>query len=139
MKNLQNKDLADFQEKKRRNRKASLSESEIMTILLYFYFNTFRNFKHYYLYFIKIHLKKKFPNAVSYNRFVEFEKRVLFKLMSLWDKIMLRKRYIIECVNDILKNKAQLVHSRHRSLNNFLVNMVALGAYCFFHNKPQAL
>ena len=32
---------------KRRRRKASLSDSEIMTILLYFHFGTFRNFKHY--------------------------------------------------------------------------------------------
>ena len=34
----------------------------------------------------------------------------------------------------------QLVHSRHRSITNFLVNLVAvLGAYCFFENKPDAL
>ena len=38
---------------KRRRRQASLSDSEIMTILLYFHFGTFRNFKHYYLFFIK--------------------------------------------------------------------------------------
>lgn len=55
------------------------------------------------------------------------------------DKMMLRKRYIIETINDLLKNKAQLVHSRHRSITNFLVNLVAvLGAYCFFENKPDA-
>ena len=30
-----------------------MSDSEIMTILLYFHFGTFRNFKHYYLFFIK--------------------------------------------------------------------------------------
>ena len=42
--------------------------------------------------------------------------------------------------HDLLKNKAQLVHSRHRSITNFLVNLVAvLGAYCFFENKPDAL
>ena len=29
------------------------------------------------------------------------------RLMSMWDKIMLRKRYIIECINDLLKNKAK--------------------------------
>ena len=61
--------------------------------------------------------------------------------MSFYDKMMLRKRYIIETINDLLKNKAQLVHSRHRSITNFLVNLVAalLGAYCFFENKPEAL
>ena len=63
-----------------------------------------------------------------------------WELMPMWDKIMLRKRCIIETINDMLKNTAQLVHSRHRSVNNFIMNMVAsLAAYCFFDNKPQAL
>lgn len=43
------------------------------------------------------------------------------KLMPMWDKIMLRKRCIIETVNDLLKNKAQLVLSRHRSVHNFIM------------------
>ena len=47
---------------------------------------------------------------------------------------------IIETINDMLKNTAQLVHSRHRPVNNFIMNMVAaLAAYCFFDNKPRAL
>jgi hypothetical protein len=62
------------------------------------------------------------------------------RLMPLWDKIMLRKRYIIECINHLLKDKGNLVHSRHRSVNNFLMNLIAaLGAYCFFDNKPEAI
>lgn len=62
------------------------------------------------------------------------------KLMPMWDKIMLRKRYIIECINELLKNKANLVHSRHRSIQNFIMNLcAALTAYCFFDNKPEAL
>lgn len=255
--------------RKRRNRKASLSDSEIMTILLYFHFGSFRNFKHYYMFLIKGTLKSYFPNAVSYNRFVELESRVFFplmfflnlrafgrctgitfvdstmipvchnlrryankvfkgmatdgkgtmgwchgfklhlacndrgeivaflltganvsdkdpevfkvparrlygklfadkgyisqklfdflfedgiqlvtglrvnmknKLMPFHDRVMLRKRYIIETINDMLKNKAQIVHTRHRSLSNFIMNLIsALGAYCFFDNKPQAL
>ena len=255
--------------KYRRRRAAALSDSEIMTILLLFHFGTFRNFKHFYLFFIKETLKSDFPNAVSYNRFVELESRVFFplmfflnlrafgrctgitfvdstmipvchnlrrytnkvfkdiakdgkgtmgwchgfklhlacndcgeliafvlttanvddrdpqiwntlakrlygklfadrgyisqklfdslfadgiqlitglrtnmknKLMPFYDKMMLRKRLIIETINDLLKNTAQIVHSRHRSLNNFIMNMIsALGAYCFFDNKPKAL
>ena len=59
------------------------------------------------------------------------------RLMPLYDKIMLRKRSIIETVNDILKNVAQLVHTRHRSMHNFLMNLLAaMGAYCFFQSKP---
>lgn len=254
---------------RRRRRKASLSDSEIMTILLYFHFGSFRNFKHYYLYFIRGALKSCFPAAVSYNRFVELESRVFFplmfflnlrafgrctgitfvdstmipvchnlrryanrvfrgiaadgkgtmgwchgfklhlacndrgeilsfvltganvsdkdpevfqvlakrlygklfadkgyisrklfeflfeggvqlvtgirvnmrnRLMPFYDKVMLRKRHIIETINDLLKNTAQIVHSRHRSVNNFIMNLIsALGAYCFFENKPKAL
>ena len=37
-------------------------------------------------------------------------------LMTLSDKLLLRKRAIIETVNDELKNIAQVEHSRHRSL-----------------------
>lgn len=254
---------------RRRRRKASLSDSEIMTILLYFHFGSFRNFKHYYLFFIKGALKSYFPDAVSYNRFVELESRVFFplmfflnlrafgrctgitfvdstmipvchnlrryanrvfkgiatdgkgtmgwchgfklhlacndrgeiiaflltganvsdkdpkvfevlakrlygklfadkgyisqklfdflfadgiqlvtglrvnmknKLMPFYDRMILRKRYIIETINDLLKNTAQIVHSRHRSVANFIMNLIsALGAYCFFENKPKAL
>jgi len=62
------------------------------------------------------------------------------RLMTLWDKIMLRKRYIIECINQLLKDKANIVHSRHRSVYNFMMNLIAaLGAYCFFENKPKPI
>ena len=73
--------LEDNSGVKRRSRQASLSDSEIMTILLYFHFGTFRNFKHYYLFFIKGTMKSYFPKSVSYNRFVELESRVFFQLM----------------------------------------------------------
>ena len=236
--------LEDNSGTKRGRRQASLSDSEIMTILLYFHFGTFRNFKHYYLLFIKGTMKSYFPKAVSYNRFVELESRVFFQLMFFlnlgafgrctgitfvdstmipvchnlrryankvfkgiatdgkgtmgwchgfklhlacndrgeiiafvltganvsdkdpnvfkvlakrlygklfadkgyisqklfYDRMMLRKRYIIETINDMLKNTAQIVHLRHRSVNNFVMNLIsALGAYCFFDNKPMAL
>jgi len=252
--------------KKHRNRKGQMSDSEIMTILICFHFNTYRNFKHYYLSYVKGYLKDSFPKAVSYNRFVELESRVavqmamflelfcfgectgisfidstcipvchnkrikcnkvfkgyaelgkstmgwfygfklhlicnergelinfmltranvddrnehvfnrltdnvlgkiyadkgyisetlftrLFsngihlvtglksnmknKLMSVYDKIMLRKRSVIETINDELKNVAQAVHSRHRSVFNFSMNILsALAAYSFFDKKP---
>ena len=62
------------------------------------------------------------------------------KLIPMWDKIMLRKRYIIKRINELLKNKANLVHSRHRSIHNFIMSLCsALTAYCFFENKPEPL
>ena len=78
---IENMPLLSSEGKVRRRRAASMSDSEIMTILIMFHFGTFDNFKHYYLHFIKLHLKSDFPDAVSYNRFVELESRVFFKLM----------------------------------------------------------
>ena len=67
--------------KKHRNRKGVMSDSEIITIMVCFHFNTFRNFKHYYLFYVKNCLKEEFPLLLSYNRFVERENRVFIPLM----------------------------------------------------------
>lgn len=250
-----------------RNRKAALSDSEIITILIVFHSGHFTNLKHFYLCFIGVQHKADFPGLVSYNRFVELQQRVAVPMMLflkthclgrsrginfidsthikachnrrihnhkvfasvaergqcsigwfygfklhliindkgeilsfyltkgnvddrnvklmrsmtkdifgklfgdkgyiskaladlLWgngiqmvtrprknmkdfnipqaDKIMLRKRAIIECVNDELKNICKLQHTRHRSINNFLINtMGVLCAYHFFLKKPS--
>ncbi len=60
------------------------------------------------------------------------------RLVSLFDKIMLRKRAIIESVVDRLKNISQIEHSRHRSVANCFVNLVAgLVAYTWREKKPS--
>lgn len=252
--------------KKRRNRATRMSDAEMITIMIAFHYNSFRNFKHYYCQCVCRHWSHLFPDTLSYNRFVELQSRcfvalVLFlklacfgkctgitfidstpipvvhnkrehsmrvfaglatktkgtmgwyigfklhlvcnekgeilnfvltqsnvddrnddvvnkltdkllgklyadrgyiseslfgtlwndgihivtgirssmknRLMPMYDKIMLRKRSVIESVNDMLKNVAQLVHTRHRSVHNFIMNLLAaLAAYCFFANKP---
>jgi hypothetical protein len=54
------------------------------------------------------------------------------------DWILQRKRAIIECVNEELKNICKIEYTRHRSVNNFLINILsALTAYCFFPKKPS--
>jgi hypothetical protein len=59
------------------------------------------------------------------------------RLMPFWDKLLARKRSIIETINDQLKNISQIAHTRHRSPINFLVNLVAgLLAYTFQDKKP---
>lgn len=59
-------------------------------------------------------------------------------IMELKDKLLLRKRAIIETINDELKNLCQIEHTRHRSVNNFIMNILsALVAYCFFPKKPS--
>lgn len=58
--------------------------------------------------------------------------------MPLIDKLLLRKRAIIECVNDQLKNISQIEHTRHRSVWNFLSNILAaLIAYVLQPKKPS--
>ena len=60
------------------------------------------------------------------------------RLMDVHDKIILRKRSIIETINDMLKNVAQIVHTRHRSIANFIVNLLAgIAAYAFYDTKPS--
>jgi len=60
------------------------------------------------------------------------------KLQSMTDKILLRKRSIIETVNDFLKNICHIEHTRHRSPTNFLVNLLSgLAAYSFLPKKPS--
>jgi len=252
--------------KKRRNRICTMSDSEIITVLLCFHFGSFRNFKHYYLHYVGEHLKSEFPDQLSYNRFIQLEYRVMIpmmlflklvcfgectgitfvdstkiavchnkrirsnkvfkdiaklgkttvgwffgfklhlvcndkgellnfcltrgnvddrninvfnvlskdlfgklygdkgyissslfellfndgihivtgiksnmknRLMSLRDKILLRKRSVIETLNDELKNICQVEHSRHRGHANFLMNILSgVAAYCFFDKKP---
>ncbi len=58
-------------------------------------------------------------------------------LMPLSDKLLLRKRAIIESMLDQLKNISQIEHSRHRSPTNFVVHLVAgLIAYSHQDKKP---
>lgn len=65
------------------------------------------------------------------------KKNMQNKLLPMIDKILLRKRSIIETVNDQLKNISQIEHSRHRSVYNFIVNVLCgLIAYCHQPKKP---
>lgn len=60
------------------------------------------------------------------------------QLMDLADRLLLRKRSIIETINDQLKNSSQIEHSRHRSVVNFFVNLIAgLIAYTHRPKKPS--
>lgn len=247
-------------------RRPKLSPSEVITIMVMFHTGGFRNMKHFYLHYVKVHMGHLFPDTVSYNRFVELmqsaslpmaiflktcclrdstgiafidstpvrvcrNKRIkrnrVFKgiaqvgkstmgyffgfklhlvindkgellnfvitqanvddreplknknfvnslkgklyadkgyvskeltellfvdglhlitnirnnmknvLMEMRDKILLRKRSVIETVNDELKNMCQIEHSRHRSFGNFITNLISgLIAYTFFPKKP---
>lgn len=66
------------------------------------------------------------------------KKNMKKKEMAFADRILLRKRSVIETVNDMLKNFFQIEHSRHRSVFGFVTNLFsALAAYTFYPKKPE--
>jgi hypothetical protein len=70
--------------------------------------------------------------------FTTLKKNMKSKIMKLKDKVMLRKRSIIETINDQLKNISQLEHSRHRSADHFINNtLCAIAAYTQQPKKPH--
>ena len=136
---------------KTRNRKGRMSDAEMITILVLFHSNTFRNSKHFYLFYVCRELKEEYADkgympqslfASLFDRGVHIvtgiRTNMKNRLMDVYDKIMLRKRSIIETINDMLKNVAHIVHTRHRSVSNFIVNLLAgMAAYAFYDTKPS--
>lgn len=89
----------------------------------------------------KGYLSKKISN-ILYSKGIQLitklKKNMKNKLMCMEGKIILRKRAIIENIDDHLKNVCQIEHSRHRSFTNFMVNIVlGLVAYSFLPKKPS--
>ena len=59
------------------------------------------------------------------------------KELSFFDRAMLSKRFIIEAINNQLKNISQIEHSHHRILHGFMLNLLGgLIAYCHKEEKP---
>lgn len=82
-------------------------------------------------------LTKKLMTA-GIHLFTKVKKKMKNKLVPIFDKLMMRKRAIIESVNNILKSSCQIEHHRHRSRSNFLSNLMAgLANYCLSPNKPR--
>src|SRR4051795_2775641 len=68
---------------------------------------------------------------------VQFPAGQQFPLVPMGDKLLLRKRALIECVNDQRKNISPIEHTRHRSVVNGWVNLIAaVVAYTFQPKKP---
>jgi transposase len=68
----------------------------------------------------------------------KLRKNMQNRLLTLADKLLLRKRALIETIFDQLKNICQIEHTRHRSPLNFLVHLLAgLTAYCHLPKKPS--
>jgi hypothetical protein len=65
-------------------------------------------------------------------------KNIKNKLLAIEEKVLLRKRSLIETVNDQLKNVCQIEHTRHRKPSHFVVHLLAgLIAYARQPKKPS--
>lgn len=77
-------------------------------------------------------------NCYGLQFFAKPKRNMKNRLMRLTDKLLSRKRLIIETIIDQLKNISQIEHSRHRSPVNFMVNLLGgLVAYCHQPKKPS--
>ena len=89
----------------------------------------------------KGYISKKLAELLGINDvelITKLKKNMKPKMIKLFDRILLRKRSIIETINDQLKNISQIEHSRHRSLTNCMINTVAgLLAYSYQEKRPS--
>jgi len=77
-------------------------------------------------------------DTVGVQLITKLRKNMKNRLMPLMDKLLLRKRAIIESIVDLLKNISQIEHTRHRSPINCFINIIAgLIAYCHQPKKPS--
>ena len=83
-------------------------------------------------------LAEKLLKTTGIQLITKLRRNMKNRLLPLADRLLLRRRSIIESVIDQLKNISQIEHSRHRSPVNFLVNLVCgLIAYCHQPKKPS--
>ena len=82
-------------------------------------------------------LAKQLLESLGIQLIAKLKRNMKNRFMSLSDRLLLRKRSIIETIIDQFKNISQIEHSRHRSPVNCLVNIVCgLIAYCHQPKKP---
>src|SRR3990167_3506603 len=132
---------------RKRCRPSQISPSEIMTILIYFHMLRFPLLpdlvKHLSgrLFGDKGYISQKLFETLfqqGLQLITRLKGNMKNKLMPLIDKLLLRKRSLVETVNDQLKNISQIEHTMHRSIWNFMVNILGgLAAYCLQPKKPS--
>lgn len=109
-----------------RDRKASLADSEIITILIAFHSGHFTNLKHFYLGYISPYYKGLFPKLVSYNRFVELQQRVAVPMMMFLKQNCLGRS---RGINFIDSTHIKVCHNR-RIHNHKVFSAVAERGQC---------
>jgi hypothetical protein len=103
----------------RKNRLFAMADSELITIMTYFYLSRFRNFKHFYLYFVKTHLQSEFPTAVFYIRFVELMQKAMLPMT-----LCLKINCMGECTGISFVVSTILTVCNNRQIHNKRCSMV---------------
>lgn len=100
----------------RRNKQNCASDAKIMVILILSHFGGFRCFKYYYQEYVFKHLTLLFPDKVSYNRFVEREKKVSLPLTIFIKQLLLGECSDISFVAPLRADRNQkiLIHIAER-------------------------
>ena len=150
--------------KREYHRASNMSDSEVITIMILFHFSGYKCLKHFYVRHVLGHMRHLFPTPVSYNRFTELARRVIVPFILFLKKCLMGGCTGISFVDStalrVCRNQRIHLHrvfkglaqrgqcsmgwfygfklSRHRSVANFSVNLIAgLSAYCFFPKKPM--
>ena len=109
---------------KTRNRKTTMSEAEIMSILLLFQYGHFTNFKHFYLYYVQKHLQDCFPKTFSYSRFIQLQSRVVIPLMLF---LKLRCKGKSRGINFIDSTNIRVCHIKREKQNKVFKGFAVKG------------
>jgi len=102
--------------KKRRNRRSVMSDSEIITIMIGFHLGAHKTFKHYYREIVCGYWKDWFPKSLSYNRFLELQKRS-FVIFALF----LKEKCLGKCTGISFMDSTALKVCRNQRIHNHKV------------------
>lgn len=78
-----------------------MSPGEVITIMVLFHYGAFRNHKHFYLHYVCRHMQGKFPQTVSYNRFVELMEKEALSMAVMLKMFCLGECTGISCVDSM--------------------------------------
>lgn len=110
--------------KKSRNRKFKLCDSEVITILIIFHQGQFRNLKHFYINYVQTHMTSYFPETVSYNRFVELQKKAMMPMC-----VFLQMHCLGKCtgISFVDSTPIRVCHIKREKQNKVFKNIAAKG------------
>ena len=88
--------------KKKRNRTTVLSLSEMVSIVIFYYFSGYKYFKFYYEHEICRRLSHSFPNRPTYDRFIALMPRLFMPITLMFHILSGKSRRILCCRNTFL-------------------------------------